>query len=558
MLPKFDSFLDFFNDVNASIFCVSESWLTGGIPSDTVGIANYRCYRSDRATRGGGLLMYVRDDLKSAELSLIPDLTYQSLEQLWVVVTLSSKCKLAVAVVYRSGDVSVQCLGDLDRMIRFIQLNITHSIVVTGDFNIDTMHGALPHTKLGNLLNDLSLIQLIDKPTRVTDCSESCIDLVIADTELPVVCADVIECALSDHFATSCFLDFSLPSDTPRRVLVRDFKHLDDAAFDSDLARIDWGLMYLLENIDDKVNFFNTSITDLFDKHAPYILLQISATRRSKPWFTDTLRLMRRSKINAFNRYKHSRQESHRRFYCDLRNYYNFAVRVEKKLYFQQTISDSIHDPRKLWGHLKKSLPDGLGGKFVTPAGGCGFDANAFNDYFLQAISETMGDTNHTPQSDIRFGQDAEAQFSYRPVLPDKIAGLIFKQKPSAVGSDLVSARMLQRSSHVCVAPLTHIINVSFEQGIVPSSWKTSVCVPIPKNVTLVLWPTSGILASNVYSLRLLKLSCMSRWLSLLMEFYLISSRLLEGVTVPLLSVFRCLMIYSWSVIGVVQRHWSC
>lgn len=478
--PKFSGFLDFFAEMEATVFCISESWLNDSIPTESISVPGYKCHRSDRATRAGGLLMYVRGNLKSESLALVPDLNYVNFEQLWVMVTLPSKCKLAVAVVYRPREVSVQCLGDLDTMIRYIQLNITSRIVVTGDFNIDMLPTASQCVPFNSFLNDLSLIQLIDKPTRITDSSESCIDLVIVDSESPVVSADVVDCSLSDHFAVSCLLNFAIPK-VKKKVISRNFKNLDRAALMQDLGNIDWHILYSLVDIHDKVDFFNRSLVDVFDLHAPYRTTYVDENKRSQPWFTDTLRRIRKVKISAFNRYKRTKLVSHRRYYCDIRRYYNFAIRTEKKQYYQHTILNNINNSQRLWATLKDSLPNCLSRKSTTPISSYGFDANAFNDYFVDTVATGVSDVSQTHPVDMHYGQSSQPGFLYRPVSSDRIAELLFRQRPSAVGSDLLSAKMLQMSSQFCVEPITHIINISFEQGIVPVQWKTSVCIPIPK-----------------------------------------------------------------------------
>lgn len=482
--PKFSTFRDFFNNVNPSIFCVSESWLTDSIPSDHVAIPDYKTYRADRSTRGGGLLIYVHNGLKSVKIDLIPGLKYPGFEQLWVLITLPNKTKLVVAVVYRPKEVPVQCMSDLDMMIRHTQLNIADNTLITGDFNIDVLPNATPCTAFSNLLNDLSLVQLIDKPTRITDNSESCIDLIVVNNNSSVVSADVIECSLSDHFAISCVLDFSAPSNSRAIKIVRDYKGVSCPAMAHDLSCIDWSSLYLIQHIDQKVEFFNTAITNIFDKHAPYKLIKVSTSRRSQPWFTDTLRRIRKTKIYAFKCYKRSGLESHRRFYCDIRNYYNFALDTEKNQYYRHMVSDNIGNPKKLWSGLKSSLPDCLSKRSASSISNCGYSADTFNDFFIDSVSRVSNSDDSLADSEFQFCHDSRATFLYRPVSPEVISRLLFKQKPSGIGSDCISAKMLQMSSEVCVLPLTHIINSSFEQGIVPRHWKTSICVPIPKKGT--------------------------------------------------------------------------
>lgn len=480
LLGKFDDFLCFFRFVNCSLFAVSETWLSDSIPTSIIDIPEFKTYRCDRGSRGGGLLLYVHGSLKSTRLELIDRLNYPDFEQLWVSITFNKKMKIAVAVVYRPSSVPVQCMSDLDTMIRYIQLNVTNHIIVTGDFNIDMMPGRSSCVALDHLLNDLSLTQLINEPTRVTGSSGTCIDLIIVNDSLPVTSSGVLECSLSDHFATTCTVDISVPTSSISRRVVRDFSRFDRDAFTDDLTATNWRNVYSIEDINDKTDYFNFCILNLFDKHAPYKVVDISNSKKSKPWFTDTLRLIRRTKINAFNRYRHTHCPSHRRFYCDIRNYYNFAVREEKRQFYNRTVMCNLNNPRRLWPALRASTPHSFGKSPTTSALNLGYDANTFNNYFIDSVNSTA------VQPDIQYVQklprhQQSQAFVFQPVSADRVTSLLVSQKPSAAGSDLISARMLQLCLPFCAEPLTHIINISFERGLVPDSWKTSISVPIAK-----------------------------------------------------------------------------
>ena len=52
----------------------------------------------------------------------------------------------------------------------------------------------------------------------------------------------------------------------------------------------------------------------------------------------------------------------------------------------------------------------------------------------------------------------------------------------SASGPDFISTRMLKHTAHSIVSPLTHFLNLSLSLGRVPSDWKNSFIVPIPKS----------------------------------------------------------------------------
>lgn len=484
MSAKFLDFETFLHETHCSVFALTETWLNESIPNSLVNIDDYQIFRRDRGSLGGGLLIYVHKNIKAEQLQCNINLNYPGFEQLWINLICGKKAKIAVAAVYRPNHISTQCLQDLDAMIRHVQLNITNDIVVLGDFNINILSESPTRTLLNNLLNDLSLTQLINEPTRITENTATCIDLIIVNNSLPVHCSDTVECSLSDHWAVSCSIDQNLSTNSSFKRIIRDFSNFNSAEFNSDLEGLNWNRIYYLTDINDKVAYYNSCILNIFNKHAPYKLITINNVKRAKPWFTFTLRKLRNIKINAFNRYKRTHLDAHKRYYCDVRNYYNFALREEKKQFYNNVISKHIKNPKKLWPALKQSIPSGLQKQGHVSLNLMAYDANAFNDYFTDSVQSFNLQPDQSYLLNFFTKNYDEKTFSYSPVTENTVQTFMFKQKPSAIGSDHISAKMMQLCSRFCVLPLTHIINYSFDNGIVPDSWKTSVSVPIPKNNT--------------------------------------------------------------------------
>jgi exonuclease III len=60
-----------FTDSNLDILCLSETWLTTSSPVASSTMPGYNVFRKDRNKEmGGGLLMYVKDDIKCKQIDL--------------------------------------------------------------------------------------------------------------------------------------------------------------------------------------------------------------------------------------------------------------------------------------------------------------------------------------------------------------------------------------------------------------------------------------------------------------------------------------------------------
>ena len=63
---------------------------------------------------------------------------------------------------------------------------------------------------------------------------------------------------------------------------------------------------------------------------------------------------------------------------------------------------------------------------------------------------------------------------------------MIYWQLPSkASGQDGISARMLKNTAHSIAPSITKLFNLSLSTGTIPSRWKKSLVVPIPKSQEL-------------------------------------------------------------------------
>ena len=83
MINKNDELSTVLKQNDVMIACLTETWLTGEIPSDAINIDGFSCYRKNRSDgrRGGGVAIMVRDCVVSSRLKSIED---DNFEVIWV------------------------------------------------------------------------------------------------------------------------------------------------------------------------------------------------------------------------------------------------------------------------------------------------------------------------------------------------------------------------------------------------------------------------------------------------------------------------------------------
>ena len=142
--------------------------------------------------------------------------------------------------------------------------------VLLGDFNIDFSvqqknANFLLKRRLRGITEAFDLKQLIMEPTRVTEYSETLIDLVFTNSHHKVVKSGVFDLGLSDHSLVYCVLKSGRPRVAPKTIEYRSYKN-----YNKDLEIIPWHVVFNnTDNVDDCVNTWNKLFLDVVEAHAP-------------------------------------------------------------------------------------------------------------------------------------------------------------------------------------------------------------------------------------------------------------------------------------------------
>ena len=121
------------------------------------------------------------------------------------------KCKpILICSVYKAPDADLESfISSLEDTL--LKLDYSNSdLVLLGDFNVDFSPYKGKQNpakqKLLNFTRLLELSQLVKEPTRVTDTSQTTIDLIFVNNEHRFVDDGVITLAISDNYLVYCIL----------------------------------------------------------------------------------------------------------------------------------------------------------------------------------------------------------------------------------------------------------------------------------------------------------------------------------------------------------------
>ena len=201
---------------------------------------------------------------------------------------------------------------------------------------------------------------------------------------------------------------------------------------------------------------------------------KVIPTRRNLPWLNKTIISSMKKRNLLFKRAKQTGNYTH---YKIARNRTLAQVRLARRKYFR-TLNPK--DPKKFWKAIKylnkskPSIPTLSQGNRVAYTDSD--KANLLNSFFGSCFN-----TSHPP---IELGSPPSVSYPEELLCTEsKVYDLVASLDVSkASGQDGISARMLKATACSIAPSLTKLFNLSLQSGIIPSAWKKSLVVPVPKN----------------------------------------------------------------------------
>lgn len=186
-------------------------------------------------------------------------------------------------------------------------------------------------------------------------------------------------------------------------------------------------------------------------------------------------------KNKAYKRYCKSEKASHLRYYKDIKNLLSTAIKNEKTAYFRLRVNQHRNNPQKMWKtfaelniHKKPAcvIPNDLK------------DVEGINKFFIQQAPAAFDiDTEIQFYSSNKSFRQHNSLKTFSSIDEDHVSKTVQSLASNAYGLDGIGLTMVKFVLPYAVSALTHILNFSLENGVVPISWKKSLVVPLPKNL---------------------------------------------------------------------------
>lgn len=468
-------FKDFVDHENFDIIGVTETWLQPDFPTKFVEIENYIFLRNDRDSRGGGVGIYIRRNLKF-KLYETNEVENNGLEHIWVKINLHNEW-IGIGVVYKPPMIEYDKLEVLEDI--FLNINMeTDQVIIMGDLNVDLLKNNAATRYLKSTLEYMNLNQCIEEPTRITEQTESLIDIIAVSKNINIQDSGTKDMLnMTDHQLVYCTLEKKTVIKEQKKITYRDFNKIQMEDLKLDASIINWNKIKENQAINENLTFMNTAIVALYDFYAP--LKTVYIRKQQKPYITDTIKEIIRLKNKAHKRYIRTRQATHRKYYIDIKNQLSTCIKNEKKAYYEHRLINSQKNTKLIWKQLEQwgvhnkqrnTLPDELK------------DPNEINRYLVNVGSGAYINKDLLRHYKEHKKANITTFSDFTNTTPEKIENQLATIKTNAQGIDNVNLKMLNLISNYCINPLTQIINESLKTGEVPQIWKQSVVTPLPKN----------------------------------------------------------------------------
>ena len=231
------------NDID--IISINETKLDEVISDNEVSIPGYDIIRRDRLSNGGGgICFYVRS---SIEYSLRNDLSEETLENLCLEIRKPKSKPFVVVTWYRPPDSPIGIFSHFENLVgKLDSENIEYYLM--GDINCDMIATRYDNNtqKLKSIADVYGLQQLITEPTRITQTSATCIDLIYTNCADKIVCSGVRHISISDHSMVFAYRKLSINGTSRGHNVIsyKNFRKFNKENFRNDIASQNWDQIY--------------------------------------------------------------------------------------------------------------------------------------------------------------------------------------------------------------------------------------------------------------------------------------------------------------------------
>ena len=489
-----DEILRVVHSTGLDIMGISETNIKKNTPKDMFSFKGYKLFHNNREGRpNGGVGILIKNDYTSKAKKLNVNFKLSQPEHIFIEVEIN-KLKILIGVLYKSPSVRYGVFNEIFETLAFLTTKYDHCILL-GDFNINQLDYNSPACKFfrNNILEPLSLSQIVKSPTRITKDTCTLIDLILVNSINNVKFVGTADIAgISDHKIVYCSYSLKKIKPKPKIIKRRDLRNFAKDKYLSDMSNADWNAVEGMAdtNLEEATFQFQTMFSNILNSNAPMREVKVSKPVSAACFNDDIIFLMdlrdkyksKWNQIKRLNLINNSIDSPNDAFYYtrfkELKNLVNHQIRKAKYTDFNTKINKKLSDSKNFHFNLKEF---NVVSSKKNQTGGCHLDPNLLNQSFAKNNNAHVSDRLIEKMVRKINKNSRVANFEFQEVSIRDIIDTTKSLKSNACGIDEISAFFIKLSISSTAKIFAEIVNASLKSGRFPNSWKKARIRPIPK-----------------------------------------------------------------------------
>ena len=325
------------------ILIIQETKLDSTFPKAQFYIEGYSPpFRRDRNSHGGGLLIYIKDNIP-AKILKNNDLG-NDIEGIFIELKFKNDKWLLFGTYHPPSQCPTYYFSEIGKVLDSY-LATYDKYVLIGDFNREVNDSHMQNFMINYGLNNI----VKDKTCFKNPNNPKCIDLFLTNKPRSFQHTTTFDTGISDfHKMVISSFKCTFEKRDPKEVTYRYYKHFNRILFRSELQEaiqgsVDWA--------DYELRFLN-----VLNKHAPVKKKTVRANH--KPYITKEIRKSIMNKTRLANKRHKTNNEGDFREYKRQKNYVNRECKRARKDYFSNLDVKCLQDNKKFWKTMRNELSD--------------------------------------------------------------------------------------------------------------------------------------------------------------------------------------------------------
>ena len=483
-------------DFQFDIIAVTETWFSQNTVTNVFNMKGYELfYVSRNSGKGGGVALYINSSLKCKKVENKSVCSEENFECVTVELSMEGARNVIISCIYRKPGAPLERFTEaLEELYSDIKKNKV--LYICGDFNVDLLkQDTHSPTKLFfDTMLGLGLFPLINKPSRITSQTATLIDNIFTNEMKHEYISGLVINDISDHLPVFALYHYSIKKQ--KNISVRHYRKVDTESIQKLIDELDkekWNEVYSQTNVNLSYEYFLRKFELLLEKYCPMSVTSSKNQNNMKPWLTKALINACKKKNTMYRKFVESKLQADEVKYKVYKNKLTKILKAAERHYYSEQLNMHKNNMKATWKILNEVIrgttslskfPDSFFENNVEISNKKDI-ANRFNNFFVNVGPDLAARIEKPADVHIRdYLPDSNANTMFlSPVSENEMINLVgtFGHK-SSLDCHGITMSIIKKLIVPIAKPLTHICNMSFNDGIFPDLMKIAKVVPLFKS----------------------------------------------------------------------------